>query len=91
MNAAPFLSIDASDDLDSPPPHADMPKALQPERLIPDSLSDMTDSALRTLRVLCFDQFQIATQNADKADWIHNLAACVVEMRKRGLSIGATQ
>lgn len=91
MNAAPLLSLDASDDMESCAPHADMPESLQPERLIPDSLSDMTDSALRTLQKLCFDQFQIATQNADKADWIHNLAACMVELHKRGLSIGATQ
>jgi hypothetical protein len=85
----PALSLDASDETDSAPLYGRTPEALQPDRLIPDTLSDMTDSAVRKLEQLCYAQFQIATTNADKADWIHNLAACMVELHKRGLSIGA--
>jgi hypothetical protein len=85
----PALSLDASDETDSPAPEFCRSEAQQPDRLIPDTLSDMTDSAVRKLEQLCYAQFQIATTNADKADWIHNLAACMVELHKRGLSIGA--
>jgi hypothetical protein len=83
-------SLDCSD-TPSPAPDADMPVAQHPERIHPDSLSDKSDTTIRALEKHCFLQFQLSTHNADKADWIHNLAACMVELHKRGLPIGAKQ
>jgi hypothetical protein len=64
------------------------PSEVQPfVRWTLDRLSAETDSALRAYEARCFREFQTSTTTDAKGHWLHALAAAIVEMSNRGLSL----
>jgi hypothetical protein len=84
-SATLFSSLDCSD---TPPPQELSSPQVQPfvgQSL--ESLTTLSDDALRTFERSCFSCFQVEADNYMKGRWLHAMAAAIVELHRRGLSM----
>jgi hypothetical protein len=50
-------------------------------------LKDLSDDAVRSFERQCFANFQATQCKEEKGRWLHAMAAAIVELHRRGLSM----
>jgi hypothetical protein len=77
-----FSSLDCSD---TPPPQEVISPQVQP--FVGEGLVCLSDDSLRTFERSCFESFKITQNKEEKGRWLHAMAAAIVELHRRGLSM----
>lgn len=87
MNASESLDNSA----DEAPAESCMPTPAEFVRWSEDRLSDASDTALRQYEAECFHRLQSSNTTTARDEWLHALAAAIVHLSNRGLSLGGKQ
>lgn len=77
-----FSSLDCSD---TPPPQEVSSAQVQP--FVGEGLTELSDDSLRTFERSCFASFKATQSKEEKGRWLHAMAAAIVELHRRGLSM----